>query len=276
VFERRAWQNETRAPEFAERCCQKMVTDVKYVDPRFGFVADREVRPPRGRPARVFTTRPYFAGFSHQEGERINFGVVTLRSVSPGFLVVLCEGKRGRGFYVCETCGAGFTKRDVPPHRDPYGRDCRGTLALVSLGHEFVTDVLELQFQTKPEGNPDQYWFAYALAYAMVEGAAEILDIPSTDLDATVARAGQHVLPPIILYDNVPGGAGLVARLETREVLRSCLEAAHSRVGGSCGCDEGTSCYGCLRSYRNQFAHQHLQRGPVMRYLQELLQEFNE
>jgi hypothetical protein len=71
--------------------------------------------------------------------------------------------------------------------------------------------------------------------------------------------------------DNVPGGAGLVARLEEKETLRACFETAQKRVGGICGCGEDASCYGCLRNYRNQFAHQYLQRGPVMYYLQEIL-----
>ncbi|NQT83887.1 hypothetical protein HQ563_12730 [bacterium] len=69
----------------------------------------------------------------------------------------------------------------------------------------------------------------------------------------------------------MPGGAGLVARLEDKEVLKACLEAAQRRASGNCGCDENTRCYGCLRSYRNQFAHQYLQRGPVARYLDALL-----
>ena len=81
----------------------------------------------------------------------------------------------------------------------------------------------------------------------------------------------QHALPPIILYDNVPGGAGLVARLEREEVLKNCLQAALKRVEGACGCAPNTSCYGCLRSYRNQFAHQILQRGPVQQYLASVL-----
>ena len=114
-------------------------------------------------------------------------------------------------------------------------------------------------------------WFAHSLAYSLVEGAAEVLEIPSTDLSATVAHSEQDSLPPIILYDNVPGGAGLVIRLEEKEMFRDCLEAAQKRVSGNCGCDEGTSCYGCLRTYRNQFAHKHLQRGPVKYYLDKVV-----
>jgi hypothetical protein len=187
---------------------------------------------------------------------------------------VLCEGRRGEGFYICGGCGAGFRKREKT-HKTPYGQDCRGTLEQVSLGHEFVTDVLQLQFHyPKPEGDMEAVWFAYSLAYALVEGAAEVLEVPSTDLNATVAHSEQDPVPPIILYDNVPGGAGLVARLEEEEVLKACLEAAQKRVSGNCRCDEKTSCYGCLRSYRNQFVHQYLQRGPVRRYLEELLSKW--
>ena len=111
---------------------------------------------------------------------------------------------------------------------------------------------------------------------ALVEGAAsgKVLEVPSNDLNSTVAYGSQeYPIPPIILYDNVPGGAGLVARLEKKEILRACLEAALDRVHGGCGCGENDSCYGCLRSYRNQFAHQHLIRGPVMHYLETLLEK---
>lgn len=265
-------------PEPATPCgCNLMVS--QYVVPCFGFVTDRnKPREPKSRTARMFTTRPYFAGSLGPDPDTITLPpsspLITVTKASPGLMVVLCEGWRGEGFYICGECGAGFRKRERT-HKTPYGQDCRGTLEQVSLGHEFVTDVLQLQFHhPPPEGDMEAVWFAYSLAYAMVEGAAEILEVPSTDLSATVAHMGKYPVPPIILYDNVPGGAGLVARLEGEEVLKACLEAAQKRVSGNCGCDANTSCYGCLRSYRNQFAHQYLQRGPVMRYLEGLLSKW--
>jgi hypothetical protein len=196
-----------------------------------------------------------------------------MKKASPGLMAVLCEGRRGEGFYICGSCGFGDRKRKQP-HKTPFDQECRGTLDLVSLGHEFVTDVLQLQFHSKPKANMEAVWFAYSLAYALVEGSADVLGVPPTDLSATVAHSDQYPVPPIILYDNVPGGAGLVARLEGEEVLKACLDAAQRRVSGNCNCDENTSCYGCLRSYRNQFAHQYLQRGAVMRYLEALLSEW--
>ena len=257
-------------------CCDRIVKGT-YLVPQFGFVTNRDKpKEPQSRTARVFTTRPYFAGSLGPEPDMItvpsNSPIIKMKKASPGLMVVLCEGRRGEGFYVCKECGAGFRKRERT-HKTPYGQNCPGALEQVSLGHEFVTDVLQLQFLLKLEGEIEPVWFAYSLAYALVEGAAEVLEVPSTDLNATVAYSESHV-PPIILYDNVPGGAGLVARLEKEDVLRACLEAAKERVSGKCGCEENTSCYGCLRSYRNQFAHQHLQRGPVVQYLKTLLSKW--
>ncbi|BCW94145.1 MAG: DEAD/DEAH box helicase [Thermoanaerobaculum sp.] len=270
------YQWERGQPEPPTPCGDRLPV-YQYVIPRFGFVTDRDrPREPKSRTVRVFTTRPYFAGPLGPEPDMItvpsNSPIIRMKKASPGSMVVLCEGRRGEGFYVCGTCGAGFRKREKT-HKTPYGQDCRGTLEQVSLGHEFVTDVLQLQFLLRPEGRIEPIWFAYSLAYALVEGAAEVLEVPSTDLSATVAHSEGYPIP-IILYDNVPGGAGLVARLEREEVLKACLEAAHKRVSGNCGCEENTSCYGCLRSYRNQFTHQYLQRGPVTDYLGRLLSKW--
>jgi len=256
------------------KCCSKAMIGV-YLIPKFGFVTDRsKPKEPKRRPARVFTTRPYFVGLKGAEPGDIDFRVIRLTKASPGWMVVLCEGRRGKGFYICGKCGAGF-RRYKSKHKTPYGEHCSGTLEQVSLGHEFVTDVLRLQFRLEPpKWDMEPVWFAYSLAYALVEGAADVLGVPSIDLSVTVAYSRGQTIPPIVLYDNVPGGAGLVARLEEKDVLRACLETAQERVSGGCGCDENTSCYGCLRSYRNQFAHQHLRRGPVMHYLEAVLAEW--
>lgn len=261
-------------PEPVTPCEHQLRVD-KYVIPLFGFVTDREKpKDPVSRTAKVFTTRPYFAGSLGPEpisiAIPINSPLITMKKASTGLMAVLCEGRRGEGFYICGRCGAGFRKRERH-HETPLGEDCQGTLEQVSLGHEFVTDVLQLQFHPKPKEEVDPLWFAYSLAYAVVEGAAEVLEVPSTDLSVTVAYNEQSPVPPIILYDNVPGGAGLVARLEGGAVLTICFEAALKRVSGNCGCDEKTSCYGCLRSYRNQFAHQYLQRGMAMHYLKDVV-----
>jgi len=198
----------------------------------------------------------------------LDFGVVKLTKTSPGQMVVLCEGRKGEGFYICGACGVGFRDR-IRSHKNPYGESCSGTLDNMSLGHEFVTDVLKILFTLDPMQLND-IWFTYSLAYALLEGVTEVLQVPSNDLNVTVSYAGQDIINPIIIYDNVPGGAGFVSRLEEKKIFYACLEAALERVKGVCGCGENESCYGCLRSYRNQFAHHNLKRGPVKKYIEAI------
>ncbi len=289
------WEHGHPEPESP---CGDRLEPRTYVIPRFGFVTSRKpLGEPKGRPVRVFTTRPYFAGLMEQSsGGAVvpeHVPLVRIHKACPGRMVILCEGRRGRGFYVCFECGAGFRYLPARPrsrgrgrdrwpaeatHETPYGRPCSGSLQRVSLGHEFVTDILRLDFLLPVSGAGDPMWFSYSLAYALLEGVAQVLDIPSTDLNATVSHAGGPAVPardslpnPIVIYDNVPGGAGLVASIEDPLKFRECLEAALERVSGRCGCDASSSCYGCLQSYRNQFAHRHLQRGPVASYLETLL-----
>lgn len=111
----------------------------------------------------------------------------------------------------------------------------------------------------------------YGLASALLDGLAAEVGVPVTDLNATLGRAQTGVLPTIVLDDDVPGGAGLVAHIEDPGLFQRSLTQAHNRVSGACGCGEDASCYGCLRSYRNQFSHPHLRRGSVRGYLEQVL-----
>jgi hypothetical protein len=258
--------------------CGCRIRERRYVIPQFGFVTKADgPEEPKGRQPKMFSTRPYFVQFQGSEPEPISVPTVaasiSVTKASPGLMVVLCEGHKGNGFYLCWSCGAGFPANQVSRHRTPQRRECQERPEVVSLGHEFVTDVVKLQFQPPLPDGVEPVDFGLSLAYAIVEGAAEVLEVPSADLNATVTH-GSHGVPPIILYDDVPGGAGLVARLELEDVLRECLESALKRVEGGCGCAPNTSCYGCLRHYRNQFAHPRLARGPVYDYVKAVLQQW--
>ena len=231
----------------------------KYLIPAFGFVTPlfKKPREPRGRTRRLYTTRPFFRGFGEgaEPEENIIFGVNVTKAL-PGTLVILCEGRNGEGFYICRSCGAHMTG-PKGTHKSPSDSKCAGMLESFSLGHELVTDVLRLQFP-KMRGE----WRAYSTAYAVLLGAAEALDVPDTDLNVTITRGNDPAGAAIVLYDSVPGGAGLVAQLEHEAVFGEVLRNAKGRVQGNCGCD--SSCYGCLRSYRNQFAHPHLDRHEAL------------
>jgi ATP-dependent helicase YprA (DUF1998 family) len=254
-----------------------------YVIPKFGFVTStKPPKPPTRRPTRLFTTRPYFLHAAEAErGEIAIDGQVgqlaTIRKAIPGRLAVLSEGRRAHQFHICTGCGAGFVEKQ-PKHKTPWNSECTGTLARLSLGHEFVTDVVQVDFHAPPaaeDAGGDYSGLGLGIATALLEGLAEVVDVPSADLNVTIGRAGSARLPVIVIYDAVPGGAGLVAHIEDVEVFRASLEAAYRRVEGGCDCGEETSCYGCLRSYRNQFAHTQLKRGPVKRYIRNVLGQWH-
>ena len=234
----------------------------KYLIPEFGFVTQWSKKPvkPQGRAQRFYTTRPFFRGFAAGDDPRtqIIHGVTVTQAV-PGTLIVLCEGKKRAGFYICRECGTHSTK-PTKAHSTPSNIPCKGSLTRFSLGHELVTDVVRLGFPAVADE-----WQAYSLGYAVLLGAADALDVPNTDLNVTITGVGKSSDPAIVLYDAVPGGAGLVAQLERPSVLAGVLARALKRVAGACGCE--SSCYGCLRSYRNQFAHPHLNRLEVVRTL---------
>jgi len=254
-----------------KRCCEKMIIK-KYIDPEFGFMT--KMGPPRNperQVKRLIMSRPFFADFVDRNKNKTKLGFVDIWKVVPGRLINLCEGFRGRGFYICEKCGAGF-KEFTPNHKDAFDKECFGKTGQYSLAHEIETDVLKLQFyEVSDYMISDPISFAYSLGFSLLEGAAEVLEIPSTDLNITISQTESSLIPPIILYDNVPGGAGLVARLEEEEIFISSIKAALERVSGNCGCGQDTSCYGCLRSYRNQYIHERLNRGPVLSYLNEIM-----
>ena len=235
----------------------------KYLVPQYGFVTPLFKKPsePHGRIRRLYTTRPFFQGFEHEPTMKIIHGVQVTKAV-PGTLVILCEGRNREGFYICRSCGAHMTGPKAK-HKSPSNSDCRGTLERFSLGHELVTDVMRLEFPRLRDE-----WIAYSVAYAVLLGAAEALDVPDTDLNATISRSVDSGESAIVLYDSVPGGAGLVAQLEFENVFREVVSNAKERVQGGCGCD--SSCYGCLRSYRNQFAHPHLDRGAALDILRSV------
>jgi ATP-dependent helicase YprA (DUF1998 family) len=255
-------------------CCTRARTQT-WVDPIFGFVAAREGGEPKGRPRRLFTSRPYFRGMAGPDDQSVMLGgIAQVWKASPGYLVVLCEGRKGGGFRICAECGAGFgNAQATAEHESPTGRACRGTLESVALGHQFVSDVLRIRFVRQPSTLPlqDRLWFYHSLAYALAHGAAEVLEVPRQDLNVTVRASGPDT-HEIVLYDAVPGGAGLVARLEEPETFRQVIEMSRARVADCRGCSPDASCYACLRHYANQFAHPKLRRGPVAEFLAEILE----
>src|SRR5262249_45971249 len=112
----------------------------------------------------------------------------------------------------------------------------------------------------------------------LLEGTSLAMQIERRDLDGVVRpfSVGVSLNPEenfsqeVVLFDNVPGGAGHVRRVadNLEAVLRHALTVVQCTE-----CGEETSCLNCLRNYGNQIYWEELQRGQVARFLLAILAE---
>jgi ATP-dependent helicase YprA (DUF1998 family) len=254
----------------------------KFIIPNQGFIAAGDTESPgEDAPARTYASRTFFTEYQSNDTGSIsgtnftiddsisNLQLSVFKNYSRfGWLALVNDGY-GMGFRFCEHCG--WSTPVIPGklfrggHKNPItGQDCRGTATQFHLGHKFMTDVLEIRIiGTQPELK--QQYSMLSLMYALLEGASEALGIRRDDIDGTIYFRIFDDPISIILYDNVPGGAGHVHRIEQN--LRSVFLAARDKVS-NCECGPETSCYNCLNNYRNQYFHDKLQRGVAKTLLE--------
>ena len=275
------YQRELAEKESPMDTCEKCGAPLKggikeFVIPEFGFMAERKPGSPgERRPERTYTTRAHFSGEAEEEDVtefELNRSLkMQLTSARHGKLAIINNGK-GQGFYICHSCGyTHLGRKNLPEsHKTPWGEQCSGELSKrpYSLGHEFETDILEIEFKNY-RNEQDGFW--YSLLYAILEGASEALNIERDDLSGTLYYTGDTASPNLVLYDDVPGGAGHVKRINSnKRAIENVLEKTR-RVVERCDCggkDKDTSCYGCLRNFQNQFVHDRLSRGKVIKFLE--------
>lgn len=262
--------------------CGGTIRKGTFIVPRFGFQTAWEEpdRPDESRPERTYSSRVFFTGEMSAAGPttRIVGSGVTLegRPARHGRLAVINRAAKGARFRICERCGFGVrssTRNVRSPHRTPWGQDCAGVLQYRDLGHEFETDIFELRVDGYAPQEPG-FWLS--ALYALLEGTSKVLNVRRQDLDGCLfPHRGRAAAPAMILFDDVPGGAGHVRRLG--EHLHDAIAEAIERVDGQCECGGGrgglgdTSCYGCLRNYRNQFCHNDLRRGDALKFWRHAL-----
>lgn len=148
------------------------------------------------------------------------------------------------------------------------GRE-RKNVSPISLGHRRKTYTLHLRFTSEQSPKNRAFWLS--LMYALLHGACRALQIERRDIDGvlfprqTDDRGGWQ--QTIVLYDDVPGGAGHVEQIreDFDAVVLSALNIAKCE-----DCAPDTSCYSCLRDYNNQLYHDILRRDEITYYLKEL------
>lgn len=249
----------------------------QFVVPIYGFVGERSPnKAGESRPRVIANTETFFGSYQDEEPQFVHaHGLsrdVLYRSSRQGRIVVINRGPLGIGYRLCEVCGyaepfsAGGNARRAPREHDDLrrpGRKCRGMLRSTHLGHEYLTDVLEIR--TGGLGQDENA--ARSALFALLEGAVR-LDVARKDIDGTLHRFSRHESPSLVLFDAVPGGAGYAQHLARN--LPGLILLALNKVN-KCECGPETSCYSCLRSYSNQLWHDRLSRGAAASVLRGIL-----
>jgi len=247
--------------------------------PTFGFLGKAAPdKPGESRPRRVGSISSYFSDFAGTapEFEAIHVGTAQLkvRNGKQGLITVINRGPGGAGFEICKVCGyAGVPQlrpsrrrnnSEKKPHQKPGISEklCSVGLSRRFLGHEFLTDTMELQIPNLiGEEN------AWSLLAGLL-GATHTLGISPRDLDGTIRASGPGGKGrALVIFDAVPGGAGYSRSL--RENLKVLFEAAF-KLTVDCQCGEETACYGCLKTYANQSHHELLSRGAALEVFKSL------
>ena len=256
--------------------CGVQLTGVprRYYVPEFGFVARRDPkRPGMSPPRRSWNGTTYVLSLAADVEEATwqlaNGGTATTRAGSRGRLIAVSEGPNRGGYLICDWCGwgtgVGTRVTGAHPHllRD---RECTGPLQMRALAHPYETDILEISFDGLAAPLVGSSHWRSTL-YALLEGVSERLQISRDDIDGTLypTPGGRTAL---VIFDAVPGGAGSATRIARS--FDEVLDAALTRVS-RCDCGEETSCYGCLRGYRNQSFHDELRRGAALEFLAPLV-----
>ena len=218
----------------------------------------------------------------------INDRVRVLRSRQ--HLLVSNTGPRKGGYTYCTKCGRieASTERSskiTGSHLKPYPdddnkRDCDGTNPSrhIVLGTDFITDIALFSMQvaspiTLMPGHTSTAVALRTLSEALAKAACQLLELEPGELMAEYRPAltptGKIGLEAeIFLYDTLPGGAGFSAELANSGV--DLIQASHSLLK-ECPENCDSSCYRCLRSFKNKIEHSLLDRHIGAQLLEYLL-----
>ena len=258
--------------------------------PGFAHPISKEVQTsPDDQPARSYVTRAkLIAPTPKDEDKWIELNERLRVHYFRKHLLLSNRGPRQEGYSLCRKCGV--IEPTIQPdldlnteHSKPYPDEgephCQGGASSrgLVLGTDFISDVLLISIRVSPPVKLIPGLLATeitlrTISEAITKAGCEMLGIESGELQAeyrpaltTAGRLGDEA--EIYIYDTLPGGAGFSRRVGElgMPVFRQALNILESCPDN---CDR--SCYRCLRSYKNKFEHELLDRklgSTLLRYL---------
>ena len=167
------------------------------------------------------------------------------------------------GYWICSVCGSAKTPYAVPMeleqfmkiHKERCGKD----VARLALAVQADVDMLQFHAVTdEAEG--------INIGEALRTAATRLLDMGTDDVQLLIVQKPNDKID-LLIYDPMPGGSGLLDQMLARwpeliatakELLAGCVQACE------------TACYSCLKTFRNQFHHEMLNRHKALELIESL------
>jgi len=235
-----------------------------FIEPVYGFKTGITKKSTRMKPQRTYSGEVSYLGGGIKDEIKLDIpNVMSVETSSNDELLIMNKSKFG----MCPVCGYSDVVKDSRPisntikkHKNYRQYDCNNDeLRILYLGHRFKTDVARFTIYSLEQHTEKGYAVAMSFMYAFLEGISNTFNIERKDIDGIIEPNKDYGTFDVLIYDNVPGGAGHVKRLMNKNAILQALYAANGKVSQNC-CDENTSCYNCLRNYNNQSYHNILKR----------------
>lgn len=240
--------------------------DKYFIEPMYGFKTGQNKSSRSKKPKKTYSSEKIYLGDGKREQKIEISNMLTIETTSDDRLLVM----NNKDFYMCNVCGyaeianAGG-KKYIKEHNNYRERKCENKeLIRINIGHEFKTDIANIKIKEL-----NDYSDALSFLYALLEGISITFSIERKDIDGLITK-NKELGYDIILFDNVPGGAGHTKRLADKDEFIEALQTAYKKVSQNC-CDENTSCYNCLRNYANQKYHKMLKRKNAKKVIENIL-----
>ncbi len=250
-----------------------------FVEPIYGFKTGITKESTRMKPKRSYSGEVTYIGEGIKDNKRLELGrALSIETSSEDELLIMNRSS----FYMCPVCGysdivkgGNILQRVTKIHKNYRQYNCQcEEMNYLKIGHKFRTDVARITIPILDSSGKTSYAKALSFLYALLEGVSNALEIERNDIDGILEVNPESHSFDVLIYDNVPGGAGHAKRLLEKNAIVKSLESALEKVSQQC-CDENTSCYNCLRNYYNQVHHAKLQRNYAIEVIKRLLYDAN-
>ena len=167
------------------------------------------------------------------------------------------------GHWICSVCGAAKTpyavQAEIAQFAKIHKERCGKEPTSLALAVKANVDMLQFHaIENEPTG--------MNIGESLRTAATRLLDMGQNDLQILLVRKADDKLD-MLIYDPMPGGSGLLEQMLARwqELIATAKELLAGCVQG---CE--TACYACLKTFRNQFHHELLNRHDALELMAKL------